>query len=170
MISDSNLSISELDRLQIRLFSRDLSFKETVNSKLREIIERKQNLYYSELNLQLIHAIFDENYRTEKIIISQNSPDKIKIFKSILSNGLIEKNIVTSNNKAYHLASFINREYLKDKTSHKYQQNEIDNIKKLISKINSLSKKTVLDKIDTFKIKHLLKILDDLLKFWEHPK
>ena len=77
---------------------------------------------------------------------------------------------MTSNNKAYHLASFINREYLKDKTLHKYQQNEIDNIKKLISKINSLSKKTVLDKIDTFKIKHLLKILDDLLKFWEHPK
>ena len=74
----------------------------------------------------------------ENSICNRLSSEKIKIFKIILSNNLLESHIITKNNQSYLLSSFINRRYLKILNSYEYHQDEINDVEKIIAKINEL--------------------------------
>ena len=80
---------------------------------------------------------------------------------------MLPTKIVTHNNKAFNLATFINSEYLRVSNSYEYHQDEIEDVKKMICEINNLSKNKTLDKVDSFKINHLLKKLYELLEHWQ---
>lgn len=117
--------------------------------------------------LDLLDAIFQEDYKKEKSIIERIPSEEIKIFKSILSNDLIPIKIVTLHNKAYNLATFINRQYLRVSNSYEFHKDEIEDVKKIIAEINNLNSNIKLDRVDSFKIDYLLQKLDELLEHWQ---
>ena len=117
--------------------------------------------------LDLLDAIFQEDYKKEKSLIERIPSEEIKIFKSILLNNLIPIKIVTPHNKAYNLATFINRQYLRVSNSYEFHQDEIEDVKKIIAEINNLNSNIKLDRVDSFKIDYLLQKLDELLEHWQ---
>lgn len=74
---------------------------------------------------------------------------------------------MTLHNKAYNLATFITRQYLRVSNSYEFHQDEIEDVKKIIAEINNLNSNIKLDRVDSFKIDHLLQKLDALLEHWQ---
>lgn len=167
LLSNTNISIEEANRLRQDIIFEDTSSTNKNINSLKEAIEEKLDSHYSDNNLELIDAIFKEDYKKEKYIIENTPSEEIKVFESILSHNLLPTKIVAHNNKAFNLATFINSEYLRVSNSYEYHQDEIEDVKKMICEINNLSKNKTLDKVDSFKINHLLKKLYELLEHWQ---
>lgn len=167
LLSNANISIEEANRLRQNIIFEDTSSTNKNINSLKEAIEEKIASHYSDNNLELIDAIFKEDYKKEKYIIENTPSEEIKVFESILSHNLLPTKIVAHNNKAFNLATFINSEYLRVSNSYEYHQDEIEDVKKMICEINNLSKNKTLDKVDSFKINHLLKKLYELLEHWQ---
>lgn len=167
LLSNANISIEEANRLRQDIIFEDTSSTNKNINSLKEAIEEKLASHYSDNNLELIDAIFKEDYKKEKDIIENTPSEEIKVFESILSHNLLPTKIVAHNNKAFNLATFINSEYLRVSNSYEYHQDEIEDVKKMICEINNLSKNKTLDKVDSFKINHLLKKLYELLEHWQ---
>lgn len=167
LLSNANISIEEANRLRQDIIFEDTSSTNKNIKSLKAAIEEKLASHYSDNNLELIDAIFKEDYKKEKYIIENTPSEEIKVFESILSHNLLPTKIVTHNNKAFNLATFINSEYLRVSNSYEYHQDEIEDVKKMICEINNLSKNKTLDKVDSFKINHLLKKLYELLEHWQ---
>lgn len=167
LLSNANISIEEANRLRQDIIFEDTSSTNKNIKSLKAAIEEKLASHYSDNNLELIDAIFKEDYKKEKYIIENTPSEEIKVFESILSHNLLPTKIVAHNNKAFNLATFINSEYLRVSNSYEYHQDEIEDVKKMICEINNLSKNKTLDKVDSFKINHLLKKLYELLEHWQ---
>ena len=167
LLSDNDLSIQEISRLENSFIFDPSSLDNTGFNKLKEVVKEKLALTYSDRTLDLIEAIFNEDYKKEKSIIDHINSEEIRVFRSIISNNLISTKITSKNNKAYSLATFIDREYLRVSNSKDYHQDEIQDVKQMIVEINELFMPDKLDKVDRFKINYLLNKLDKLLKHWE---
>lgn len=165
LLSDNDLSIQEISSLENSFIFDPPS--NTGFKKLKEVVKEKIAFTYSVRTLDLIEAIFNEDYKKEKSIIDHTNSEEIRVFQSIISNNLISTKITSKNNKAYSLATFIDREYLRVSNSKDYHQDEIQDVKQMIVEINELFMPDKLDKVDRFKINYLLNKLDKLLKHWE---
>ena len=165
LLSDNDLSIQEISSLENSFIFDPPS--NTGFKKLKEVVKEKIAFTYSVRTLDLIEAIFNEDYKKEKSIIDHTNSEEIRVFQSIISNNLISTKITSKNNKAYILATFIDREYLRVSNSKDYHQDEIQDVKQMIVEINELFMPDKLDKVDRFKINYLLNKLDKLLKHWE---
>ena len=165
LLSDNDLSIQEISSLENSFIFDPPS--NTGFKKLKEVVKEKIAFTYSVRTLDLIEAIFNEDYKKEKSIINHTNSEEIRVFQSIISNNLISTKITSKNNKAYSLATFIDREYLRVSNSKDYHQDEIQDVKQMIVEINELFMPDKLDKVDRFKINYLLNKLDKLLKHWE---
>lgn len=165
LLSDNDLSIQEISSLENSFIFDPPS--NTGFKKLKEVVKEKIAFTYSVRTLDLIEAILNEDYKKEKSIIDHTNSEEIRVFQSIISNNLISTKITSKNNKAYSLATFIDREYLRVSNSKDYHQDEIQDVKQMIVEINELFMPDKLDKVDRFKINYLLNKLDKLLKHWE---
>lgn len=167
LLSDNDLSIQEISRLENSFIFDPSSLDNTGFNKLKEVVKEKLAFTYSVRTLDLIEAIFNEDYKKEKSIIDHINSEEIRVFRSIISNNLISTKITSKNNKAYSLATFIDRQYLRVSNSKDYHQDEIQDVKQMIVEINELFMPDKLDKVDRFKINYLLNKLVKLLKHWE---
>ena len=167
LLSEKDISIEEIRYLEESIIFDDSTYDNKYINDLKEVVKEKLASSYSNKILDLVDAIFKEDYKKEKSIIERIPSEEIKIFKCILSNDLISTKIVTLHNKAYNLATFINRQYLRVSNSYEFHQDEIEDVKKIIAEINNLKSNIKLDRVDSFKINHLLQILDALLEHWQ---
>lgn len=167
LLSDEDVSIEVLQHLKEDVIYDDFLFDAVYLNEIKKVIEDRLQSSYSNRMLDLLDAIFQEDYKKEKSIIERIPSQEIKIFKSILSNDLIPIKIVTLHNKAYNLATFINRQYLRLSNSYEFHQDEIEDVKKIIAEINNLNSNIKLDRVDSFKIDYLLQKLDELLEHWQ---
>ncbi|MFS9072518.1 P-loop NTPase fold protein [Streptococcus gordonii] len=165
LLSDNDLSIQEISSLENSFIFDPPS--NTGFKKLKEVVKEKIAFTYSARTLDLIEAIFNEDYKKEKSIIDHTNSEEIRVFQSIISNNLISTKITSKNNKAYSLATFIDRQYLRVSNSKDYHQDEIQDVKQMIVEINELFMPDKLDKVDRFKINHLLNKLEKLLEHWK---
>lgn len=165
LLSDNDLSIQEISSLENSFIFDPPS--NTGFKKLKEVVKEKIAFTYSVRTLDLIEAIFNEDYKKEKSIIDHTDPEEIRVFQSIISNNLISTKITSKNNKAYSLATFINRQYLRVSNSKDYHQDEIQDVEQMVVEINELYMPDKLDKVDRFKIKYLLNRLEELLEHWK---
>ena len=167
LLSEKNISIEEIRHLEESIIFDDSTYDNKYINDLKEVVKEKLASSYSNKILDLVDAIFKEDYKKEKSIIERIPSEEIKIFKCILSNDLISTKIVTLHNKAYNLATFITRQYLRVSNSYEFHQDEIEDVKKIIAEINNLNSNIKLDRVDSFKIDHLLQKLDALLEHWQ---
>jgi hypothetical protein len=167
LLSDNDLSIQEISSLENSFIFDPPSLDNTGLNKLKEVVKEKLASTYSARTLDLIEAIFNEDYKKEKSIINYTDSEEIRVFRSIISNNLIATKITSENNKAYSLATFIDRQYLRVSNSKDYHQDEIQDVKQMIVEIKVLFMPDKLDKVDRFKINYLLNKLVKLLKHWE---
>lgn len=167
LLSEKNISIEEIRNLEESIIFDDSTYDNKYINDLKEVVKEKLASSYSNKILDLVDAIFKEDYKKEKSIIERIPSEEIKIFKCILSNDLISTKIVTLHNKAYNLATFITRQYLRVSNSYEFHQDEIEDVKKIIAEINNLNSNIKLDRVDSFKIDHLLQKLDALLEHWQ---
>ena len=167
LLSDEDVSIEVLQRLKEDVIYDGFLFDAVYLNEIKKVIEDRLQSSYSNRMLDLLDAIFQEDYKKEKSITERIPSEEIKIFKSILSNDLIPIKIVTLHNKAYNLATFINRQYLRVSNSYEFHQDEIEDVKKIIAEINNLNSNIKLDRVDSFKIDYLLQKLDELLEHWQ---
>lgn len=167
LLSDEDVSIEVLQRLKEDVIYDGFLFDAVYLNEIKKVIEDRLQSSYSNRMLDLLDAIFQEDYKKEKSITERIPSEEIKIFKSILSNDLIPIKIVTLHNKAYNLATFINRQYLRVSNSYEFHQDEIEDVKKIIAEINNLNSNIELDRVDSFKIDYLLQKLDELLEHWQ---
>lgn len=144
-----------------------MAIDEDTQIKIKNLLKAKEEQLYTEMTLNLFEAIMSDDYKKEKSICDKLSSEKIKIFKIILSNNLLESHIITKNNKSYLLSSFINRRYLRIGNSYEFHQDETTDVEKLIAKINELLNKLELGKVDSYNINILLERLKQLLKHWK---
>ena len=165
LLSDNDLSIQEISSLENSFIFDPPS--NTGFKKLKEVVKEKIAFTYSVRTLDLIEAIFNEDYKKEKSIINHTNSEEIRVFQSIISNNLISTKITSKNNKAYSLATFIDRQYLSVSNSKDYHQDEIQDVEQMIIEINELFMPDKLDKVDRFKIDHLLNKLEKLLEHWK---
>ena len=165
LLSDNDLSIQEISSLENSFIFDPPS--NTGFKKLKEVVKEKIAFTYSVRTLDLIEAIFNEDYKKEKSIIDHTNSEEIRVFQSIISNNLISTKITSKNNKAYSLATFINRQYLRVSNSKDYHQDEIQDVEQMVVEINELYMPDKLDKVDRFKIKYLLNRLEELLEHWK---
>lgn len=167
LLSEKDISIEEIRHLEDSILFDDSTYDNKYINDLKEVVKEKLASSYSNKILDLVDAIFKEDYKKEKSIIERIPSEEIKIFKCILSNDLISTKIVTLHNKAYNLATFINRQYLRVSNSYEFHQDEIEDVKKIIAEINNLNSNIKLDRVDSFKIDYLLQKLDALLEHWQ---
>ena len=167
LLSEKDISIEEIRHLEDSIIFDDAIYDNKYINDLKEVVKEKLASSYSNKILDLVDAIFKEDYKKEKSIIERIPSEEIKIFKCILSNDLISTKIVTLHNKAYNLATFINRQYLRVSNSYEFHQDEIEDVKKIIAEINNLNSNIKLDRVDSFKIDYLLQKLDALLEHWQ---
>lgn len=167
LLSDNDLSIQEISSLENSFIFDPPSLDNTGFNKLKEVVKEKLAFTYSARTLALIEAIFNEDYKKEKSIIDYTNSEEIRVFQSIISNNLISTKITSKNNKAYSLATFINRQYLRVSNSKDYHQDEIQDVEQMIAEINKLFMPDKLDKVDRFKINYLLDKLKELLEHWK---
>lgn len=167
LLSDNDLSIQEISSLENSFIFDPPLLDNTGFKKLKEVVKEKIAFTYSVRTLDLIEAIFNEDYKKEKSIIDHTNSEEIRVFQSIISNNLISTNITSKNNKAYSLATFINRQYLRVSNSKDYHQDEIQDVKQMVAEINELFMPDKLDKVDRFKINYLLDKLEELLEHWK---
>lgn len=167
LLSEKDISIEEIRHLEESIIFDDSTCDNKYINDLKEVVKEKLASSYSNKILDLVDAIFKEDYKKEKSIIERIPSEEIKIFKCILSNDLISTKIVTLHNKAYNLATFINRQYLRVSNSYEFHQDEIEDVKKIIAEINNLNSNIKLDRVDSFKIDYLLQKLDALLEHWQ---
>lgn len=167
LLSDNDISIQEINNLENSLIFETLSSNNKDINKLKEIIKEKLATAYSVKTLELIDAIFNEDYEKEKSIVNYTDSEEIRVFQSIISNNLISTKIISRNNKAYNLATFINRRYLKVSNSYEYHQDQIGDVEQMILEIKRLFLPDKLDKVDRFKINYLLDKLKKLLEHWK---
>lgn len=168
LLSDNDLSIQEISSLENSFIFDSPSLDNTGFNKLKEVVKEKLAFTYSARTLALIEAIFNEDYKKEKSIIDYTNSEEIRVFQSIISNNLISTKITSKNNKAYSLATFINRQYLRVSNSKDYHQDEIQDVKQMIAEINELFIPDKLDKVDRYKINYLLDKLEELLEHWKN--
>ena len=166
-IDNTQLSEYELNNLQEQLIMNQIAIDEDSRIRIESLLKEKEKQLYTEMNLNLFEAIINDDYNKENSIYNELPSKKIKIFKIILSNNLLESHIITKNNRSYLLSSFINRRYLKISNSYEYHQDEINDVEKLITKINELRNKQELGKVDSYNINVLLERLEQLLKHWK---
>lgn len=166
-INGGKISEYELNNLQEQLIINQIAIDEDSQIKIKNLLKAKEEQLYTEMNLNLFEAIMNDDYKKENSICDKLSSEKIKIFKIILSNNLLESHIITKNNKSYLLSSFINRRYLRIGNSYEFHQDETTDVEELIAKINELLDKLELGKVDSYNINILLERLKQLLEHWK---
>lgn len=111
----------------------------------------------------LIDAMFNDDYERVRTLKEKGLLSNNNIFQFMLSDGTIDRYIVTNSSKADLLCHFINSEYLRVSNAKEFHSGEVEAIELFSKEINSKMNKVNLGRIDNFKINQLIEALEKLV-------
>lgn len=136
------------------------SITQPFQRKIGGLLKKQQEIAKKEKNDELVKAIFEDNQEKIKAITDYTPSSELNIFPYLES--YIVTDIVCKQSKADYLVSYINREYLRISNSRDYHSEEISDIMKFMDSIKGAINNIEIERVDRYKIRQLLEVLEKL--------